>query len=272
MKTVVIILLFSFTLKTLAQQSFDGVHLLKHLNYKQKILDLTQQHKQSKANYHPPKEEKNSLQLFYAISQGAFTDTTTASYTNNQNSPATIGFFINHYIDEKYQFNSSFYFSYISPSFSDPTLENPNLTIPMEWELSGDLQSSLFASMPAVNNYLGFDLEKFSTFNIDELAVATDLQTRQQTMLYLTIGAAYNFSFWNKSSQVRFDLGKSLFTSESRPSLVTTQKYSGTKIHFFCTTNIYKNWSIFLFYKLYSLTGATDLSITRTGLGISYLL
>jgi hypothetical protein len=255
-----------------AQQSFDGVTLLESVDLNKRISELTQKYKkQNHRDRHS--ESKKSISLFYLVSQGTFSDQVgSLTYENGQNSLGTIGLSIDHSLSDSYKLYTQFYFSYLSPTYSDSSIANDKLNIPMEWEFFSQLELQPFKIFNKLTTAFGAGVEKISTFNSEELSVTTYLQTRQQMLFYINAGLNYSFNLLNRPAKLRAKISKSLFTSESRPSEIIADKYSGIKIDVSFQTAIYKDWSMMLFIKQHSLTGATDLSITRVGGGIIYQL
>ena len=119
--------------------------------------------------------------------------------------------------------------------------------------------------------YGGFEIESFSSYNMDDFLNGSTLKTRSHYALYAALGAAKSFKVYKRSLLLKFGLGYRALGSDEK-SATSSESYSGYKYIFFVHYNIYKKYSMNLFYKKHIFSGPTDLSISRYGFGLNYSL
>jgi hypothetical protein len=215
----------------------------------------------------PPKVD---LSVFYAVSQGQFQETIKSSNISaetTQDSPVTIGvsFKREHPNDQHMFYSGSFYLSYLNGGNS--TISNKEVDIPFEY---GSNFYWNFKTRGNYTYYAGVDHERFSTFNIDELTSGLDLETREHTLSYLTVGYTNLYNLYSKTIFVKASLSQSIISQTNVQSTVSDESYNGNKFILFLATPIYPSISLTSFYKQHFLDGPTELSISRFGLGFSY--
>ena len=211
-----------------------------------------------------------SLSIFYAASQGSFNESikgTDVSAQTTQDSPATIGInFVKNNKSDPSSFNSgSFYISYLNNATS--SISNEQVNIPLEY---GSNFYWNFKTETSLIYYSGFDIERFSTFNIDEVVSGEDLSTREHTMSYLTIGLQNMFQVFSQSFLYKFSISQSILSQSNKQNETNDILYNGNKFILFLAAPISRNIAITSFYKQHILNGPTELSISRIGIGLSY--
>jgi hypothetical protein len=211
-------------------------------------------------------KRKSNLNVFYTASQGDFTqESSTLRVTSTQNSPFTLGIAATQRSDSNYSYSESFYISRLEGAVSSTQEE---VTIPMEW--GANLYVNYLITGIELDVYGGFDLERFSTFNVDELPTGQPLTTIEHTLYYATFGISKAFKAFNQNMFFKLSYSSSLSSSSSRQSLTSNEAVAGSKMIFFLSWKFSESWSAHLLYKKHSLTGPTTLSISRTGLGVAY--
>ncbi|MCB9093171.1 MAG: hypothetical protein H6621_01820 [Halobacteriovoraceae bacterium] len=224
------------------------------------------------------KEEKEEMSapsdshysLFYSFSTGTLDESSvvqSGSISEDQNSPLTLGLFYGKPLGPLSAFSSSVYFSY----FSDVKHagDNSTKTPPLEYGFNSYYERKV-SWFNEFFLYGGIDYEHLSTFNTDELILASnEIQFREQNLGYLTAGVRKDFMLWKKHLLFKLSLSQVVLNSGDDNPL-NGEGYSGMKYIFFISYNIFHSWSVSAFYKQHLLDGAGDLTITRYGLGIGY--
>ena len=137
--------------------------------------------------------KKFSFSMFYTFSFGTFYErVNNVSAESTQNSPLTLGASVNFNINnENFSYSGSTYWSMLNAAMStsqESSSINNKADIPWEYGFTSYIEYSGFKY--AMKPYIGFDLESFSTFNTDEIAVNQQVQVeaRTHTFLYGTVG------------------------------------------------------------------------------------
>jgi hypothetical protein len=217
-------------------------------------------------------KQKLSLGFFYTGSQGNFSEilkNTPVVIKSNQVSPITLGFM------SQFQFKNSgsvipasIYFSKLTTSSVGGLDGENNLEIPIE--IGGNIYYQYsFSSIP-ISPYIGFDFERFSTFNVSELQNGTPLSARQNSLLYTTFGMGYNFSIKSLRLHLKFSYSKTLSSSTNAAN--GDEAFTGTRRLIYLNIKQDGPFLMHIFYKHHDLNGATKLSIDRIGIGFGYFL
>ena len=242
--------------------------------------------KEYKAANYPKKEEKKAVAettgapkkfgIFYMASQGNFTqdDSTLANLEFSQNSPLTLGFMYTYYPkkpEAKYSISNSAYFSYLVATSSN--LEDSTVDVPIEIGLNSYYQYALpYGGGKMANVYTGLDFERFNTFNIEGVQNEQKLIFDQNMLGFLTVGYSHLFGSGKFRLLMKLSYSQSVFSSRTIGYADTedTNAYSGNKILFFLSTKVYKDWFVSFLAKQHTLTGPSDVSSLRLGLGAGY--
>lgn len=209
-----------------------------------------------------------SLSVFYAASQGTFDEKvkgSNISASTQQDSPATFGLSAILNSKEKFYYTTSFYISHLNTSSSDQLGED--VEIPLEY---GSTFYSNYRVKDNISFYIGGDLERFSTFNIEEINNGEQLDTIEHNVLYFTTGLAYNYELFSFPMLTKLSVSQSLFSQSNAKNENENTFYNGNKFIFFSNIKILHSWSLNIFYKQHLLNGPTELNISRFGAGISY--
>jgi hypothetical protein len=223
-----------------------------------------------KVKVRPDRVPENTyhLSLFYMGSAGTFRETATQfnniSATSQQNSPLSIGASFSR-LREDYSYSGSVYLSYLNPGTTDFSGVRQEVDIPLEW--GGNIyyknkRNRFFAPV-----YYGFDIEKFSSFNTDELVLGDELDTREHMIMYATVGYDYLTTINDNFLLLRGSAARSFFSRANRKSLVSDKQFTGWR--FTAYANFKPKGKIFyhLLYKIHTLEGPTKLTVQRIGLG-----
>ena len=222
-----------------------------------------------KKNDKEDKEKSWNYSLFYAFSKGSFqenilnSDITT---TSSQDSPFTLGFSTYKKINYDFNYSGSLYISKLDNSISDL---GESISIPWEYGLNSYIGYQR-ANWP-VEIYTGLDYESFSSYNTEELPFGESLSTREHALTFMTFGVAKKFSWFNKQFLAKASYSQSIISSQSRPSLVNPEEFSGSKFILYLNMKASKKWFYHGFYKQHDLEGATALHIARMGVGFGYV-
>ena len=213
----------------------------------------------------PKLGDKESLNVFYMASIGTFTEDVNSSKRGmttaqtKQKSPATLGVAANRKFGDRYwSVASSAYISYMNDSVS---ALGQKAKIPPEIGINAYFERYL-NFIHGFKYYLGFDFEKFSTFNTSEILQGSDIVTKQNYMFFFTLGISKEFGrFFTKASYSKGLMG---YSKHGKPR--------GDKFILFAGVNVWKKWSIQAFYKHHYISAPCEVKITRYGAGFSYTL
>ena len=206
-----------------------------------------------------------TLSTFFTMSKGTFEETADgASISSTQDSPFTLGGAYTYQFNEKSSVSSSIYISQLDGSIYN----GETISIPPEYGLNA-YYNHTFRNFPVVP-YIGLDHERFSTYNTDELPLGYTLKTREHNITCLTLGAYKSLKIKRKNLLLKASLSKSIHSFSAPESLVTPETFGGFKFIFYSSLDLSRRWSVHFLYKVHMLSGPTDLSIHRVGLGVGY--
>ncbi|TNE98471.1 MAG: hypothetical protein EP326_09800 [Deltaproteobacteria bacterium] len=212
-----------------------------------------------------PTQPRYSLFGFMTTSAGTFTEkVSTVTVTSKQNSPITVGFGGNYPFDDAriWSLNSSFYISYLTGQTTNRAEE---VSIDPEVGLNLYLQYA-FPGNPLYSIYSGVDVERFSTFNTDDLITGASIDTRTQLLSFATVG--FNKIFMPFGKPFLFKASYSFGVSGS--SDASGKEFTGDKYMLYLSYKIFSQVMIHALFKHHSLSGPTELAITRYGAGIGW--
>lgn len=212
-----------------------------------------------------PTQPKYSLFGFMTASAGTFTEkVSSVTVTSKQNSPITIGIGGNLPFDDEriWSLNSSFYVSYLT---GQTTNRDEEVSIDPEVGVNLYLQYS-FPGNPLYSLYGGMDVERFSTFNTDDLITGASLDTRDQLLSFATLG--FNRIFMPGGKPLLFKVSYSFGLTGSSDS--DGEAFKGDKYLLYLNYKMFSKILVHVLFKHHSLSGPTELSITRYGAGIGW--
>lgn len=217
--------------------------------------------------------EKPKLAFLFTSSMGNFQETLLTPEGGNiastQNSPYSLGLagaadFIN---SENY-ISASAYWSKLTATISSGDVPYPaELVVPSEFGFNTYFNRPFTYNDISFSYYGGIDFESFPTFNTIQFVNREDLGFNQNRIIYGTIGGE-QVGYW-KNHQVNFKLSfaKSLLSGTS--SIDTNDRFSGYRVMFFTNYKISDRLNCHFLYKLHMLSGPTDLTVNRFGIGLS---
>lgn len=190
------------------------------------------------------------------------------SITFKQNSPLTFGGAFSYYPqDNLYSFSTSAYVSYLSTSVNSQTAGSISPPLEMGGNLYGEYRADKYKTI----FYSGLDFENFSVLNLRSFQLNNKVSLDSITATYLTIGVAKPFILFNKSFFAKASVSKSLFTTIKSVDQ-NTEKYSGSKILFYLNYKINEKFYLHTLLKYHVMSGPSDLTIFRAGIGLGYNL
>lgn len=214
-----------------------------------------------------PTQPKYSFFGFLTASAGTFKETLSSqniTVTSKQNSPITFGIGGNYPFDDQriWSINSSVYFSYLTAQTT-----NRDEKVNIDPEIGGNVYLQYtFPNHADYSIYGGLDIEKFSTFNTDDLIAGAGLDSRTQLMSFATFG--FNKLFMPGGKPLLFKLSYSLGVTSS--SNDTGKEFKGDKYLFYLNYKLFSNILVHFLFKQHILSGPTELSISRYGAGIGW--
>lgn len=218
-------------------------------------------------------ENKVRYSLIASTSSGTFKETSAAGnkISSKQFSPITLG--LGASISDqsrKWNLSSSVYFSYITSQDVPATagLTNSSISTPVEVGLTAYAQRTIVPELVSI--YAGMDAERFSTLNLVEIELgsATVLKNREHTVIYGTAGAGLNLKIKNYPVNFRFSYSKSLLSDINVSSV---KAYKGWKSIFYIQVPLNERFFLSTFFKYHNMSGESELTVTRIGIGIGYV-
>ena len=169
-----------------------------------------------------------------------------------------------------YSLNSSFYYSTVSSPSNQVNNSSSSIEIPGEYGLTFYGVYSPIKSQ--VSYFGGIDFESFSSFNLQNITTNGAITIDNNTITYLTAGFNFRPDFINKLN-LKLSYSKSLISTYTSAAATDNDvKISGFKFSISTSYQLNKNWSVNAIFKSHNFGGDNDLSISRFGLGVSYLI
>lgn len=210
--------------------------------------------------------------VFYTASQGDFSEKLNGDPTNidsTQFSPYTLGFMSQYQIGgSNVSIADSVYFSKLNASTVKRTLQTDDTKLTIPLEIGGNVYAQYSLKTLPIAPYFGVDFERMTTFNVSELQTGADLATRQNTLLYATGGASYNFNFWGIYFHLKASVSKTISSTTSTSN--SADVFTGTRRIIYLNAKLDGPWVVHMFHKHHDLVGPTNLTINRIGFGLGY--
>ncbi len=223
------------------------------------------------------KKKKKSKEIkkwsaFYMASMGTFSQENSdiAKVNFKQNSPLTLGLMYTHYPENKnFTIASSIYFSYLLAASSN--LGKENIEVPLEIGFNSYYQHPIMQGR--FNLYGGFDFEKFNTFSLEGVENENDILFDENQIGYLTIGYSQAFNLMKHGFLFKASISQSVFSSRTAgfSGDDNSQAYSGNKVMLFLLSKITDKYYVSSLFKYHTLTGPSNVSVMRIGIGAGYL-
>ena len=211
--------------------------------------------------------------LFYMTSSGSFNQSPAADNVNidfTQNSPYTFGLSGLYYPYMKpYSFSASIYSSALNASTSN---QGSDVEVDNELGLTAYIQHDLYEY--GFSYYGGFDYESFSTFNTGLFANQRVIGIDENKVFYFTAGLAKLFRLGPIPLFTKLSFSQSLSTSNTPAAggVAPSKTYSGFKTILYLNYKFHKKWFAHALAKFHKMSGPDELSVTRLGFGVGYIL
>lgn len=114
----------------------------------------------------------------------------------------------------------------------------------------------------------GIDYEIFGTYNTLELTQGSNIETRKNNLAFASIGVRRIFSVFKKPFGTELTYSKSFLSNSSAGAAA---EFEGAKIVLLLRLRLAPKYQVHFLFNRYDLEGATELTINRAGLGMSYL-
>jgi hypothetical protein len=219
--------------------------------------------------------EGTKLYFLLTSSQGNSQDklpaSTTANISSIQSSPYTLELASNTYfINSDNHLDLNAYWSKLNPvTLSVSNSAVTTRSISSEYGIYSHLGHQ-FSSSFRLSYFGGVDFENFSTYNLIPFLAGAEFDFVQNKLLSATIGLE-QVSYFN-DHQINFKLSLARSLSSTTSSANSTDRYAGYRINFFTNYHLFNRTYCHFIYKRYQLTGPTDLTINRYGIGLSLTL
>ncbi len=220
----------------------------------------------------PPLSKRIFISGFYTASSGAFKETIPdgrGEITFKQNSPYSIGLATGYlFTDMTHSLNGSAYWSSLRASSlnGDTVSQSNSLSVPSE--IGFNLYYQYLIKNINTGLYAGFDKEKFTTFNTSLLLDGEDLATVENNLTYATLGISKTFYIGEQKFLTKLSYAKTIASESSLNS--ANSNFKGSRALLFLSMRGAYNLSYHLLYKRHMLTGPTELTIDRIGIGFGY--
>jgi hypothetical protein len=258
--------------------SDDFMDLDKYKPYEELTLKRLSEEEEKKKLPSYPVGLKGSV--FYMSSLGMFTQKAdnVAEIQFRQNSPVSLGTAYTYYPKDKlYSYSFSAYFSYLMASANSLTSDTVKIDPEIGTNFYGEYRWQKYNS----TIYLGPDYESFSTFNLRGLQNDKKIYVDRVGALYMTLGVAKSFSMFNKQFFTKISASKSISTSYKNNAPTSSIDasdhidqggYDGMKFMFYLNYKFSSRWYLHSLFKYHTMTGPSDLTTLRIGVGLGYIL
>lgn len=211
--------------------------------------------------------------VFYMASYGKFTqkDRNVGQAEFYQNSPITLGASLSYYpANSQWSFSSSLYAAYLLASSNN--LDNSNVSVKPETGMT--LYPEYRFKKYNFTGYFGIDYEQFSTFNMGGLQNQEKILLDQNAVLYGTIGFSKLVHLFRSPFFTKLSFSQSI-SSKNEPNsegISTKEDYSGYKFLWYVNKKLNDKFYIHTLFKYHSMTGPSELTTLRLGVGMGYIL
>lgn len=211
--------------------------------------------------------------VFYMASYGSFTQNnpTHADVTFLQNSPISLGLSTSYYPKDKpYNFAGSIYYSHLTTAMINQTDEEVNV----DPEIGGNIYFSYKLKSPKISWYTGLDFERFNTFNLENLQINGLVTFDTNQVLYLTVGASRSIDILGHTFFTKLSYSHSIVSQRSNSFAASefNQTFSGSKVLFYLFKNLGNGFFAHSLFKYHWMSGPSDITTLRLGLGFGYIL
>lgn len=194
-----------------------------------------------------------------------------AKVSSSRNSPITLGLSLNYLpLDKRYSLSASFYGCLLTNSNS-----NINSTVVADpVEVGATLYGEYRFLNKNFNLYSGLDFETLSSYSLSDLLDDQKIYVENSKIMFVTVGISNFFTIYNLPFFTKFSFSKSILSTyddvPGRPS--ASLKYSGYKTLFYLNYKFTDKLFLHSMIKYHTLSGPSDLSVLRVGLGVGFIL
>lgn len=217
-----------------------------------------------------PKELRGSL--FYMASYGKFNQVNPdyADVDFLQNSPVSLGVSASYYPkDSYYSISGSLYFSYLVAAVSEYT----NSNISVDPEIGGNVYYEYKMNKPRISIYGGLDFEKFNTFSLESLRDSGEVAFDVNKVGYLTVGISKSVKIFSQNFFTKLSFSQSVYSERtagvSNPE--NTETFKGNKVLIYLFKRLKGSFFAHSLFKYHWMSGPSDITTTRLGVGFGYL-
>ena len=126
------------------------------------------------------------------------------------------------------------------------------------------------ASNSKISAFVGYDYERFSSFNTEEVVDGNDLIVRDNQVHFFTAGVSKLFTIWDRYYFVKVSGSQSISATSTPASSISDEKLAGTRWQLYMNTKLTNSVLGHVIIKSHSLQGPTSLNIFRVGFGLGY--
>ncbi len=252
--------------------------LKKYLAYEQDILNKIKEAEEETKRKISAYPEGFKASFFYMASVGIFSQESpiVAKIKFYQNSPLSLGTSLLYYPkDSEYSFSGSLYYSKLTASAEN--ISNQVVSVPAE--IGGNAYLEYRWTKRNLTLFGGPDYETFSTFNMGGLQVDRRIFVDETSAVYATFGVSKVFTIFDQNFFVKTSISKSISSQFKRnseasisPEFNDNGAYDGFKYLFYLNYKFSDKFFFHSLFKYHSMTGPSDLTTLRIGVGFGYVL
>jgi hypothetical protein len=219
--------------------------------------------------------EHPQLYFVFTSSKGTFEEKLltpkVGNITSSQNSPYSFGLAgtVELTSSENY-LSASSYWSKLQATPLTGDAGATTLATPSEYGFNTYFGHPLTHEYRNFSIYGGIDFENFSTYNTVQFINHADIAFNQNKLFYGTFGLEQHGSIFNQHFNFKLSIAQSLISNTS--STDPADRFSGLRLLFFANYKMLDRFSVHMLYKRHILSGTTNLTISRLGFGVSYLM
>lgn len=236
-------------------------------NLKNSIINYISKAKAYRRN-REERSKKFQYSLFYMTSKGSFEQQQGSDRVRfNQNSSFSLGAMAIYSPNKgPFTYSSSLYYSHLNTASDNQSLDKHKIDPEIGFNIYAD-----YNYRSKFNAHFGFDVERFNTFNIDGL-VNNEILFDTNLVGYFTVGISKSFQLFKRNFYSKLSISQSFFSNRKLAynSSVNTGEFQGQKIIIYLSGEITKKFFLHGMYKYHTMSGPSNLSANRLGIGFGY--
>jgi hypothetical protein len=159
------------------------------------------------------------------------------------------------------------------------TLNTNKVSIPPE--IGANFYGEYRWEKRSITFYSGIDFENFSTFNMQGIEYDNQLYVDRVGVTYFTAGMMNSFLLFNKQFFTKISAARSIISSYTNNAPQATidalgqgdsGHYTGYRFLFYLNYKFSDQLYFHSIFKYHTMTGPSDLSTIRIGVGLGYIL